>query len=227
MFNSLEPERVQQLTSKQAATTTGSQAARDIGVLVAAFRAIDEPNSGTTWTCRRVYQTFIIGSFLAGPSPLQAAWTDLEETFSGSTPLFSLTEINTSPDSPLSPTACPASVALFNGAVGRISAYEHYTDDPNAQKVIPSLTQHKTRIGTLMIAAFGLSRTTIAAVYSKTCATDIVATWVELEQSYTPTFSLSAAMTAPESPFVTGDWTVAENDKALGRAVEAENTRRA
>jgi hypothetical protein len=116
------------MSASTTSTTTGSQKARDIGLLMAAFRG--HAKWDNTWSIEIEYKSHASNS--TGPPALQATWTEMEKSL---TPSFVLQESTTSPESPLSPKPTPEATSRFNAACKRIMIFEQNSNDATCQTV--------------------------------------------------------------------------------------------
>jgi hypothetical protein len=191
-------------------TIGGSEMARYVGTLHAAF--VGEGWWSNIWNIMKEYNRGLSNS--TGPPPLAHTWTEMEKTL---TPTFQQTEINTSPNSPLSANPSEEAVKRFNHAVKLMVIFEHNSNDTKCQELVTWFTNNEPRLGnrealktTFLAKAFNERHNTVPELTGKTWNNFFYA-WAELEvgDKYNePIFPMSEGLANAASPVKTGDWSI-------------------
>lgn len=207
-------------SSSSSSSSSGSQKARDIGLLRAAFRGNDKWNN--TWNIMRAYNSH--ARHATGPPPFAATWAEIEVHV---TPAFSENEINSSKESPLSPSPSFEAMERYQDGLNRMIIYERNSTAASSAALMEQFEiisricgENVDYLKTVFLRhAFGESHTRVVDLTGITW-NDFHVAWAELEcnpKYNEPVFAMDKGLTHPKSPMVTGDWSMDEHALALQR----------
>jgi hypothetical protein len=198
-------------------STAGSQKARDIALIYAAYRGT--AGWDNTWKILHRFNEVAKWS-PSNFSTFERTWDDIFGK-EAQKPAFEREQSKTDFWSPLSPKLSQESVLLFNKAIERMVFFETNENWASAMLLESKFTNYLGKVGdmrylqtTFLSHAFGMSHTETTRVF-EFAGDDFLAAWAELEidnRYNKPVFPLIEGWIDPASPLVTGVWSLESQD---------------